>query len=379
MQNNIFFYIWRKKRIIIPVLLIIVFAVTCIIIINREKNKVYKKYEIISEKKFESISSARYESFKDGIIRYDGDGLSFYRDGKEVFNKAFQMSSPILDVRGTYIVVADRNTTNICLINGSGKGYDITATCAVVGVTVSKKWVVAAIIDDGTANYIELYDKNGDRLVSGRTVVEGDGYPVSISISDDSNKLVASYLSISEGQAHSKVVFYNYSSVGKNEVDRIVGGFNQYDDTLVPKVKFIDNNTVAAFGDNRFSIYDIDEKPKLVYETKLKEEIESVFHNEKNIGIVFKSNSQKYNHLLKVYDLKGNEECAIKINFDFSGIKFADENVVMNDKTRCMMYSFSGKQRFNKEIGTDIADVEPVEDNVYYVVHENKYEKIKLK
>ena len=99
----------------------------------------------------------------------------------------------------------------------------------------------------------------------------------------------------------------------------------------------------------------------------------------KNIGIVFKSNSQKYNHLLKVYDLKGNEECAIKINFDFSGIKFADENVVMNDKTRCMMYSFSGKQRFNKEIGTDIADVEPVEDNVYYVVHENKYEKIKLK
>ena len=80
-----------------------------------------------------------------------------------------------------------------------------------------------------------------------------------------------------------------------------------------------------------------------------------------------------------MYDLKGNEECAIKINFDFSGIKFADENVVMNDKTRCMMYSFSGKQRFNKEIGTDIADVEPVEDNVYYVVHENKYEKIKLK
>ena len=117
MQNNIFFYIWRKKRIIIPVLLIIVFAVTCIIIINREKNKVYKKYEIISEKKLESIWSARYESFKDGIIRYDGDGLSFYRDGKEVFNKAFQMSSPILDVRGTYIVVADRNTTNIWLIN----------------------------------------------------------------------------------------------------------------------------------------------------------------------------------------------------------------------------------------------------------------------
>ena len=265
MENKFFFYIWRKKKIVIPIATIIAIIIIGILLVNLEKNRAYDTYRVISSVDSNDDGTFHYFKYKDGVVRYNPEGLSYYAGGKEIFNKAFQMTAPVIDVNGDYIVFGDRNTTNISLFDGEGKEYNITATCAVVGVTVSKKGVVAAILDDGTANYIELYDKEGVRLVSGRTVVEGDGYPVSIAISDDSEKLIASYLAVSEGKAHSKVVFYNYSSVGENEVDRVVGGFNQYEDTLVPKVKFINNTTAVAIGDEMFSIYSIDEKPELIY------------------------------------------------------------------------------------------------------------------
>ena len=38
------------------------------------------------------------------------------------------------------------------------------------------------------------------------------------------------------------VVFYNFSEVGQNETERVVGGFNHYDSTIVADVNFIDEN-----------------------------------------------------------------------------------------------------------------------------------------
>ena len=46
------------------------------------------------------------------------------------------------------------------------------------------------------------------------------------------------------------VVFYNFSEVGQNETERVVGGFNHYDSTIVADVNFIDENTVAAVGED---------------------------------------------------------------------------------------------------------------------------------
>ncbi len=371
---------WRKKRIVIPIVVIVAAIIVGIILVNLEKNRVYKDYEVTSKVEFDSAVSYKYMKYREGLIRYNEDGLSYYEKGKEVFNKALQMTAPLIEVRGNYIVVADRNTTNISLFDEKGKEYNITATCAIVGITVSKKGVVAAILDDGTANYIELYDKDGVRLVSGRTVVEGDGYPVSISISDDSEKLVASYLAISEGKARSKVVFYNYSSVGENEVDRVVGGFNQYEDTLVPEVKFINNTTVVAVGDEMFSIYQIDEKPELVYEKSVKEKIERVFYSEEYFGIVYANEEQANSHTIKIYNGKGKTVSSKEIDFGFEGICFAGENFVLYDKARCHMYSFRGKERFNKELkDRSIVDIEAISDKQYMIVSEGKIEEIKLK
>ena len=342
MENKFFFYIWRKKKIVIPIATIIAIIIIGILLVNLEKNRAYDTYRVISSVDSNDDGTFHYFKYKDGVVRYNPEGLSYYAGGKEIFNKAFQMTAPVIDVNGDYIVFGDRNTTNISLFDGEGKEYNITATCAVVGVTVSKKGVVAAILDDGTANYIELYDKEGVRLVSGRTVVEGDGYPVSIAISDDSEKLIASYLAVSEGKAHSKVVFYNYSSVGENEVDRVVGGFNQYED-------------------------------------KVTEKIEKVFYSTEYIGMVLKDSQKAGNYIIKVYNQNGKMVCNKNTDFAIEGIRFAGNNVVVFNNAICQMYSFRGKNRFNNSFDARIIDIQPISDKQYIAIIEGKIEEIKLK
>ena len=212
-----------------------------------------------------------------------------------------------------------------------------------------------------------------------RSVIAGDGYPIDISIANDGTRLVASYLAVSNGSTQSKVVFYNYSSVGQNEVDRIVGGFNQYKSTLVPDVEFINNTTAVAFGDNIFTIYAIDQKPKITHEEEFEDKIDTIFYSSKYIGIVFKSTDTEYSQVLRVYDTSGKKVFSKSLNFKYNDICFAGKNVVMYDGSNCIMYSFSGTERFNYTFDKNIVKIVPVKDNKFIVVNDTTIEEIELK
>ena len=170
-----------------------------------------------------------------------------------------------------------------------------------------------------------------------------------------------------------------YTSVGENEVDRIVGGFNQYKDTIVPEVRFINNNTVAAIGDNMFSIYSIKQKPKLVHEETFEDKIQSVFFSSKYIGIVFTSNDSSYSQVLKVYNTDGKVEFSKILDFKYNDIAFVGENIVMYDESVCRMYSFTGKERFNYTFDKKINALIPLEDDVFMIAGDTAIEEIKLK
>ncbi|RGS28471.1 hypothetical protein DWY02_12080 [Eubacterium sp. AF22-9] len=80
-------------------------------------------------------------------------------------------------------------------------------------------------------------------------------------------------------------MFYNFSDVGKNETERVVGGFN-YDDVIVGDVKFIDDTQAVAVGENVVSIYKIKEYPSLEHTIEINNEIEKIFYSDKYIGMI---------------------------------------------------------------------------------------------
>lgn len=351
-----------------------------LIYIYRQKqlDKVFSGYSIKTNVELDAQIPAESRAFGEGIIWYSVDGISYFSGGRQVWNKSINMKSPVIDTCGDYIVMAERKSNDIYVFDVNGKESKIASTYPVIDVSVSKQGVVAATLDDGEANYVEITDKEGTKIASGRTVLSGDGYPVDISISEDSTRLIASYLSVSNGETQSKVVFYNFSSVGENEVDRIVGGFNQYKSTLVPEVEFINNNTAVAVGDNMFTIYSVGERPSIAYEEEFTDKIDSVFFSKKCIGLVFRSNDTSYSQVLKVYNEKGKVVFTKALDFKYKDICFVGENVVMYDSSNCRMYSFVGTERFNGDFDMNINMLVPLKADKYVVLTDNGIKEIEL-
>lgn len=374
----------KKKRIFILIsILVILLFIAVYIYAKKISNKVYSSYKVLNDVSLAYLDTntelENYMSYADGIIRYNSYGMSYYSGGREIWNKSFNIDNPVIDICSNYIAIAQKESSEILLIDKSGNQRNIQTSYPIKSVEVSKQGVVAATLDDGEACYIEISDKDGTSIASGRTVLAGDGYPIDISISNDGTRLAVSYLSVSNGSTQSKVVFYNYSSVGQNEVDRIVGGFNQYKSTIVPDVEFINNTTAVAFGDNMFTIYSIDQKPKIAYEEKFEEKIDMIFYSSKYIGIVFKSSSTDYSQTLKVYDTSGKKVFTKSLDFTFNDICFIGKNVVMYDNSNCRMYSFANIERFNYNFDENILKIIPLEDNKFSMVTNTSIEEIELK
>ena len=105
--------------------------------------------------------------------------------------------------------------------------------------TVSAQGVAAVILEDPTASYIYFYRKDGTEIqLYMKGILGGEiGYPLDISLSPDGTMLMGSYVYVEGGVLRNRVAFYNFSEVGKNALNRFVGGFHEmYEGSLVPEV-----------------------------------------------------------------------------------------------------------------------------------------------
>ena len=62
------------------------------------------------------------------------------------------------------------------------------------------------------------------------------------------------------------LVFYNFSEVGQNYIEQLVGGYSKKElgDVLIPEVAFLDNTNICAFADNKLIFFQMKEIPELI-------------------------------------------------------------------------------------------------------------------
>ena len=166
---------------------------------------------------------------------------------------------------------------------------------------------------------------------------------------------------------------------GQNEVDRIVGGFNQYKTAIVPKVEFISNNVAAAFGTDLFTIYSIKQKPSIIREEELERKIESIFYNKGYIGIVFRNENQDKPYLIKTYSAGGEKILSMETDYQYKGILFADDKVMMYNENSCRLVSGDGVTRFETQFDVAVEEMFAISESVYVIVTADSIMQIKLK
>ena len=371
----------NKMKIIIAALAV-VFAVVAGIVAYRLINREYKGYSVEKRISTSYENTANYEKFNGNLFKYTPDGASYINsNGDTVWSAGINMGMPIAVTSGKYAVVADIGGNSVCVFNTDGQVSSLTMPYTICDVDIADQGAFAVVLESDKTNYINLYDKNGNVIYEIQTTIDKSGYPLDITISDDAEKLFTSYIKINGTSIENNLAAYNFGSVGQNtNADRIVGGY-MYTNQVIPKLEFVDNDTVIAFGTKSATIFSMSEKPSITKEIEYDREIRSVFYSSKFFGYIQEA-EQDSGHLyeLYVFDLKGKKKFDRYIDFEYNNIYAVKKELIISGGDDCLIVRSNGRVKYNGKLSGNIVSVVPSgARQEYVVVYDDMTEIIKLK
>lgn len=379
--DNVIPYIKRKMSPmrIVAAILIIVVLIICLVNVY-SSNMAYTGYDILKSVTREDGDNASYLKYGDGYIRYSNDGIAYYKnDGTAVWNHTYEINNAQVKICGEYITVGNITGRNLYVYNKSGLKSEIDAAMTVTQVDVAQQGVTAVSLEDGNTNYINMYDAGGTKLSYIITSLTGDGYPVDMALSNDGNKLVVSYISVNGESLQSNVAFYNFSDVGQNSVDRLVGGFNHYDSSLVGRVEFVDNDTVIAIAEDRVSFFEITQYPELKAEVTFTDELQKVTYNEQYVGLLFNNADSVDKYKMVIYNMKGQKVSELFFSEEYRNFEFSKDNILLYNEKVFTLMSIKGKLKYEDNFDMTIEKIIPLDNSQRFLVFNSKYiQEIKL-
>ena len=340
----------------------------------------YSGYKVVTETVQEDTISTNYIEFGDNILKYGGDEVSLLsRQGEILWNEPQTIDNPMVDICGEYCVVYGKNGTTMSVFNMSGKKGSIQTGMPVLKAKVAGQGVVAAVLEDGETTWINLYDVDGEEIVTGKTRVDSPGYPVDLAISDNGLLLCVSYLKVENNKPASYVAFYNFGNTGQNQMDNMVSGYT-YAGTLVPDVEYLGNSRAVAFRDDGFEIYQGKQIPEEVKTVKVEDEILAVCSDDSYIGIVFRETGKSSDYRMDIYNSRGELECSTGVDMAFDHMAISKDQILLYNNNEFAVYTTKGVCRYQGAIKEgNLQSFFKVARNRYMAVLDGGVETIKLK
>ncbi|MGB8455033.1 MAG: DUF5711 family protein [Anaerocolumna sp.] len=376
---------YRKKIVYIcSILFLIIFiGMLYLKIFNRN----YNSYETLTTISNLGNTVSNILNYRNSIIKYNQDGVTAIdENGKLLWNGVYEMNDPIADNCGQYVAVADRGKRVVYIYDEKGETAKVATLHNIIKIEISMQGIVAVLMEEDDGNYINLYYPNGALLTNDEkenvlveiyTNAQKDGIPIDMAYSDNGIKLITSYLSFNSSQIMNKVSFYNFNEVGQNNIDRFVGGYI-YENRIVPKVTFLNNDTACLFADNGFIVFNIHEVSKMLYQKTFESKIQSIFYNKKYIGIVLKEDGKTEKQLL-LYNLKGNKIIDCSLEFEYDQIFISGDEIIMYDNLSCLIMKTNGKIKFKYTFANGIEALYPINNrDTYFLITNSEISKIRL-
>jgi len=369
-----------KKRFVFLILLLIFIIVSVIVL---RIITTYDDYEVEETWEREDSSESNYISFKGNLLKYNADGI-FYTsyDGNLIWNYTYDMTNPTIDVCEGYVVVYDKSGTEVDVFSAKGYVNTVTTTTPVVEAKVASQGTVALMLQENNTSYIQMYDDDGNLLVSGEIHPENRGYPVSMALSSNATRLLLSVINVSNGELSTELIFYDFTSAGKAEEDNIVSS-QTYLGTLIPKVDYLKNDKAIAFCDSRIIIFNNNTKATVAKEISVSDEMKTVFYNDSHFGYICetaKENGEVVNQL-NVYNLYGFRCISKEINDSYEDVTIMDsDEVCIRYDNEVSIYNMQGFKKFTSTFDETVYNVIPSSSSRRYIlVADGKTEKIYIK
>lgn len=330
----------------------------CLIIINifYQMNRTYRGYRVVKSTERSDSNSVTYISYGENFLKYSKDGATGFRaNGEILWSGSYEMKNPLAATCDNFVAIADIGGRDVYIFNGSDTGTYMKMDAPIEQISVAKQGVFAVVLKkDGEAN-INIYDPYNvaEQLkVSISTSTDNDGFPVAIALSKDGQKLVTSYINVQKGVLESSLNFYNFDSVGKNSVDRIVGS-RPLEQQVVVDIDFLTNNTICAYTKEGFQLYYMQETPQDVAVIDIKNSIKSVSRNSKYIAVLTEeTNNVEVPYKLHVYDTKGKKILEKEITYMYDSVEMGEKEVILYSNREVHIIRLNGKEKFNCQLAS---------------------------
>lgn len=380
-------------KIVVFVAVIVVCVAAAVLVWLRYRT--YDSYEMKEEIKTETLSEAEFYDYGDAVLKVSKNGAIYSTVGGElIWNQSYEMNAPIVDICEDYVVIGAQKGTEIYILNKQGLKGKIETTRQIRAVEVAGQGTVAVMTEKNKSYYINLYDTDGEELVQGEMHIENSGYPLSMSLSPDAIKLAVALVDVSKGQANSTVNFYNFGTVGQNEIDNLVSSYT-YEGLVIPRIQYLNDNKVVAFSNGKLLFFGGAQKPEESAVVPVTEEIRSVFYSDKYVGVTYNVEPDKtasgdaakeqekssLMHEVAVYDLKGKEVMKKQYKEDYGDVEIlGNSELVFTLGEKCMICSMDGVIKFAGELEQEVLKMEQTGvGNEYYVIFKDRVQKIRLK
>lgn len=371
----------RKKALrLLAALSLLFLALVGIVAYIYNQNRTYSSYKVLATSTREKDVSTQYREVGGNLFKYSGEGASLQDyQGNVFWTFPYEMQSPIVDVCGSTIVVADQGGTDIVIFDEKGQLGTAQTGKKIVKICVATQGAVAAILEDEQDTWINFYNSDGSLIAENQTRIDDPGYPLDIAVSPDGQLIMVAYQFIDEGETTSYVAFYNFGTAGQSQIDNIVSGY-QYKGVVIPQVAYLDDSTSVAFRDDGFSIFKGKQIPKENVNVATETEVVSTFYDDDNIGMVFKNEGKDQLYTMQVYDKNGKEKFQKDFNIPYTSIRMSEGSIVMNNESQVCVVSSKGVLRFNGNIAEgEIDDFFKISRNKYALILDGAVGIIKLK
>ena len=353
--------------------------------------KLYKSYEVSAQSAKTLPEDAGYATDYDKLLSYNSEGISIYNEKAEIeWNAALNMTNPKITVNSGYAVVADIGGRNILVVNHKSvpaAQVSLTMLNDILLTDISEQGEIAVLMQDEKGYDIQLinpFDKNNSLKAEIKTYSKDDGYALSLAMSKDGSKLVTEYVKTENNEIKSTLTFYNFDKVGENSnADRIVGVF-PFEDTIFPKLKFADNNTVCAYGDNKIVCFAAKKEPEILWEKKIAGKIERIAEDKNgfailvdesgllqaNTGGVASDSAIEDDYIDNAYltgEADGNGKTVLysmhysggrayskEVDINPKGMSYNDGEIVLYSDTNCIIFDSNGNIKFKNKFNDGI-------------------------
>ena len=323
-------------------------------------NHLYHKVSQTASYKRETSDSNRYASFRNGIIRYGRNGVTFLsRQNEVLWIQPGQFQNPALEVNDQTFAVADTGGNSIQIFTDKGLKGEFETNLPIEKFSLSNQGIVSAILKNENSPMIVTYDSTGNILVENQVVTGSMGYPVALEMSPDGKVLLVSYLDMKNSTLKSRVAGYNFVEEGTDRENHQVS-MEEYEDSVIPEIFFMDAVTSVAVGDHSFSISKGSRIPEKTTEVELFREIRSTFHTSRYIGFVL-LNEENSGYELRLYSKSGKQIMNRAISGEFSNVYMEGNEIILYEGSRCSIYTSMGMPRFDGDLKDDILMMVPME------------------